>query len=226
MSNENLTDRARKVLELANAEACRFSDESVGPEHLLLALVAEGTGVAANVLKNLDIDLRRLRREVERLHSPSDLPLDPDRRRVSFAAGRAIARARKEAKRLGHDYVGTEHLLLGLLKEEDTPAAQILIGQGLTLHSVRDEILNLLGVTPAPFSGSGSVGVTPDDGDADLPEPARAILLEIQRQIGAARERKADAVAALRWEDAAALRALEGKLNQLRNAFIRQWRGA
>ncbi len=151
---ERFTDRARKVMALANQEAQRFNHEYIGTEHILLGLVKEGSGVGANVLKNLDVDLRKVRLEVEKLvHSGPDmvtmgkLPQTPRAKKV-------IEYAIEEARNLNHNYVGTEHLLLGLLREHDGVAAQVLMNLGLKLEEVREEVLNLLGA-----------GVDKDEGD-------------------------------------------------------------
>jgi len=142
---ERFTDRARKVMALANQEAQRFNHEYIGTEHILLGLVKEGSGVGANVLKNLDVDLRKVRLEVEKLvrHGPEmvtmgKLPQTPRAKKV-------IEYAIEEARNLNHNYVGTEHLLLGLLREHDGVAAQVLMNLTLKLEEVREEVLNLLG---------------------------------------------------------------------------------
>ncbi len=142
---ERFTERARKVMQLANQEAQRFNHEYVGTEHILLGLVKEGSGVAANVLKNMDVDLRKIRFEVEKLvQSGPDmvtmgkLPLTPRAKKV-------IEYAIEEARTLGHGYVGTEHLLLGLLREPEGVAAQVLRNLNLRLEEVRETVLELLG---------------------------------------------------------------------------------
>ncbi|HEV3145539.1 MAG TPA: Clp protease N-terminal domain-containing protein, partial [Gemmataceae bacterium] len=144
---ERFTDRARKVMQLANQEAQRFNHEYIGTEHILLGLVKEGSGVAANVLKNLDIDLRKIRLEVEKIVQTGTgsemvtmgkLPHTPRAKKV-------IEYSIEEARNLGHNYVGTEHLLLGLLREQEGVAAQVLMNLGLKLEDVREEVLNLLG---------------------------------------------------------------------------------
>src|SRR5262245_66618225 len=106
---ERFTDRARKVMQLANQEAQRFNHEYIGTEHILLGLVAEGAGVAANVLKNLDIDLRKVRREVEQIvqHAPG-YPDPPATRPNTPRAQKVIEYAIEEARALEHRYVGTE----------------------------------------------------------------------------------------------------------------------
>ncbi len=142
---ERFTDRARKVMALANQEAQRFNHEYIGTEHILLGLVKEGSGVGATVLKNLDVDVKKLRLEVEKMvKSGPDmvtmgkLPQTPRSKKV-------IEYAIEEARALNHNYVGTEHILLGLLRETEGIAAQVLMNLGLKLEDVRQEVLNLLG---------------------------------------------------------------------------------
>ncbi|MHC5023270.1 MAG: ATP-dependent Clp protease ATP-binding subunit [Planctomycetota bacterium] len=142
---ERLTDRARKVMALANQEAQRFNHEYIGTEHILLGLVKEGSGVGANVLKNLDIDLRKVRLEVEKLVKSGPDMVTMGKLPQTPRAKKVIEYAIEEARSLNHNYVGTEHLLLGLLREHDGVAAQVLMNLGLKLDEVREEVLNLLG---------------------------------------------------------------------------------
>ena len=142
---ERLTDRARKVMALANQEAQRFNHEYIGTEHILLGLVKEGSGVGANVLKNLDIDLRKVRLEVEKLVKSGPEMVTMGKLPQTPRAKKVIEYAIEEARNLNHNYVGTEHLLLGLLREHDGVAAQVLLNLGLKLEEVREEVLNLLG---------------------------------------------------------------------------------
>jgi ATP-dependent Clp protease ATP-binding subunit ClpC len=142
---ERFTDRARKVMNYAKEEALRFNHEYIGTEHILLGLVKEGSGVAAQVLHNLDIDIKKIRLEVEKmvqsgpdLKSIGQLPLTPRAKKV-------LDLATEEAKSLGHNYIGTEHILLGLLREQEGVAARVLMNLGLKLEDVREEVLTLLG---------------------------------------------------------------------------------
>src|SRR5215813_10374513 len=114
---ERFTDRARKVMQLANQEAQRLNHEYLGTEHILLGLIKEGSGVAATALKNLNIDLRKIRLEIEMIarRGPHMVPmgkLPPTPR-----AKKIIEYSIEEARSLSHNYVGTEHLLLGVLRE-------------------------------------------------------------------------------------------------------------
>ena len=142
---ERFTDRARKVMQLANQEAQRFNHEYIGTEHILLGLVKEGSGVAANVLKNLDVDLRKIRIEVEKIVQTGPDMVTMGKLPQTPRAKKVIEYAMDEARNLNHNYVGTEHLLLGLLREQEGVAAQVLMNLGLKLDDVREEVLNLLG---------------------------------------------------------------------------------
>ena len=141
---ERFTDRARKVLQLANQEAQRFNHEYIGTEHILLGLVKEGSGVAANVLKNLDIDLRKIRLEVEKIVQSGPDMVTMGKLPQTPRAKKVIEYAIEEARNLNHNYVGTEHLLLGLIREEEGVASQVLMNLGLKLAYVREEVLHLL----------------------------------------------------------------------------------
>jgi ATP-dependent Clp protease ATP-binding subunit ClpC len=156
---ERFTDKARKVMQLANEEAQRLNHQYIGTEHILLGLVRESAGVAANVLKNLGIDLRTIRLEVERfvvrgpdMVTMGKLPQTPKAKKViEYSIG--------EARNLNHNYVGTEHLLLGLLREQEGLAAHVLTNLGLKLDTVRTEVVRLVRadtgrVEPAPTGRS------------------------------------------------------------------------
>jgi len=142
---ERFTDRARKVMQLANQEAQRFNHEYIGTEHILLGLIKEGSGVAANVLKNLDVDLRKIRLEVEKLVQSGPDMVTMGKLPQTPRAKKVIEYSMEEARNLNHNYVGTEHVLLGLLREQEGVAAQVLMNLGLKLEEVREEVLNLLG---------------------------------------------------------------------------------
>lgn len=152
---ERFTERARKVMALANQEAQRFNHEYIGTEHLLLGLVKEGSGVGANVLKNLAVDLRKVRMEVEKLVKTGPDMVTMGKLPQTPRAKKVIEFSIEEARNLNHNYVGTEHILLGLLREQDGVAAQVLMNLGLKLEDVRDEVLNLLGAGVEPV-GAGA----------------------------------------------------------------------
>jgi ATP-dependent Clp protease ATP-binding subunit ClpA len=138
------TDRARKVMQLANQEAQRFNHEYIGTEHVLLGLLREGHGVAANALRNLDIDLRKIRLEVEKIIQSGPDMVTMGKLPQTPRAKKVVEFAMEEARSLNHNYVGTEHILLGLLREQEGIAAQVLMNLGLKLEEVREEVLNLL----------------------------------------------------------------------------------
>src|SRR5208282_4230593 len=142
---ERFTDRARKIMILANQEAQRFNHEYVGTEHILLGLIKEGSGVASCILKNLGVDLRKIRLEVEKLIQSGPDMITMGKLPQTPRAKKVVEYAMDEARNLNHNYVGTEHLLLGLLREQEGVAAQVLMNLGMKLEDVREEVLNLLG---------------------------------------------------------------------------------
>jgi ATP-dependent Clp protease ATP-binding subunit ClpC len=156
MNGYNFTERVRKVLQMAREEAQRLHHEYVGTEHILLGLIREGEGVAAAVLQNLNVDLDDVQQKIEETvkkgkaaqTTAPDLP-------YTSRAKKVLELAMSEARELSHSYVGTEHLLLGLLREEKGIAAQVLTDAGVNLDAARAETLRLLG-TEMPPQGSGS----------------------------------------------------------------------
>jgi hypothetical protein len=164
------TDRARKVMQLANQEAQRFRHEYIGTEHILLGLIKEGSGVAANVLKNLEIDLPNVRREVEKLIRSGPYMVATDRPQQTSLAKKVIFCAMEEARNLKHNYVGTEHILLGLLREQEGVAAQVLMNLGLRLDQVRAEVYSLLGYSPDLARVGRSRQSAPQKAAVELPQ--------------------------------------------------------
>jgi len=161
---DRFTERARKVIILAKEEAKRFNHDYIGTEHILLGLIKEGESVAAAVLQNLGLSLDTIRLEVEKLvqFGPStivsgDIPFTPKAKKV-------IELAMDEARRLGHNYIGTEHLLLGLIKEGEGVASHVLMNVGLDLNKVRAEVIKLLGSSAPGGGSSGGGGGTPSVG--------------------------------------------------------------
>ncbi len=142
---DKFTERARKVMSLARREAQRLHHEYIGTEHILLGLVQEGQGVAANVLKSLEIDLDKLRREVEKIVKPG--PATEPAVQIPFTprAKKVVELALEEANTLNHNYIGTEHLLLALLREQEGIAAHVLRSLGVKLEDVREEVIEFLG---------------------------------------------------------------------------------
>jgi len=155
------TERARKVIILSKEEARRFNHDYIGTEHLLLGLIREGEGVAAAVLQKLGLSLENIRLEIEKLVKPGpttqvlgDIPFTPRAKKV-------LELSAEEARSLGHNYIGTEHLLLGLIAEGEGVAAQVLVNLGLDLTKVRNEVMGLLGSATPGFGAQVSKTKTP-----------------------------------------------------------------
>ena len=163
MNGYNFTERVRKVLAMAREEAARLHHEYVGTEHILLGLIREGEGVAAAVLQSLNVDLDEIQQKIEDTvkKGKAAQATGPDLPYTSRAK-KVLELAMSEARELNHSYVGTEHLLLGLLREEKGIAAQVLTDSGVNLDAARAETLRLLGTelppagAPTAQAGSGS----------------------------------------------------------------------
>jgi ATP-dependent Clp protease ATP-binding subunit ClpC len=158
----NFTPRAQQVLALARKEADRFNHNFVGTEHLLLGLIKLGQGVAVNVLQKLGLDLETVRMEVEK-----QVGTGPDQKMIGNIpytprVKKVLALASKEAKALNHTYVGTEHILLGLLREGDGVAARVLKNLDVDIEQTRQEILKELDPNFAAQEEAGPAGETPE----------------------------------------------------------------
>lgn len=141
---ERFTDRARKVMALANQEALRLNHEYIAPEHILLGLLKEGTGVGCAVLQRSGVDLKKVCSEVlKRVKAGSEM-VTMGRLPQNLRAKKVIEYAIEEARRLNHNYVGTEHLLLGLIQEQESVAADVLKEMGVTLELARAKVSELL----------------------------------------------------------------------------------
>src|ERR1043166_6050970 len=180
MNADNFTERVRKVLTMAREEAARLHHEYVGTEHILLGLIREGEGVAASVLQNLNVELEEIQQKIEETvkkgkagqASGPDLP-------YTSRAKKVLELAMSEARELSHGYVGTEHLLLGLLREEKGIAAQVLTDSGVNLDAARAETLRLLGTempqpggSAAPQQSAGAPQAAPPKGEKKSKTPA------------------------------------------------------
>ena len=159
----NFTPRAQQVLALARKEADRFNHNYVGTEHLLLGLIKLGQGVAVNVLQKMGLDLETVRGEVEKqvgsgpeTKMVGNIPYTPRVKKVLALAG-------KEAKSLNHTYVGTEHILLGLLREGEGVAARVLKNLDIDIERTRNEILKELDPNFTPQDGETEAGNTPQE---------------------------------------------------------------
>ncbi len=173
MNGYNFTERVRKVLAMAREEAARLHHEYVGTEHILLGLIREGEGVAAAVLQNLSIDLEEIQQKIEDTvkKGKAAAATGPDLPYTSRAK-KVLELAMSEARDLTHNYVGTEHLLLGLLREEKGIAAQVLTDAGINLDAARTETLRLLGTdmqqaSTAPGTAGAPGSATPGTGKGE-----------------------------------------------------------
>jgi len=144
-SPQSTTDRARELLDLANQEALRFNHDHIDTEHLLLAIVKEGSGVAANVLRNFGIKRGRIYNDIEAIIQTRLDYVTMARLPLTTQARKVIEHATEEARLLQHNYIGSEHLLLGLLREKEGIAAQVLSKHDVTLDRARREVMKLLG---------------------------------------------------------------------------------
>jgi Clp amino terminal domain, pathogenicity island component/UvrB/uvrC motif len=233
---ERFTDRARRVVVLAQEEARRLQHDYIGTEHILLGLISEGEGVAARALESLGIGLDAVRQQVEEIigrgqQAPSGhIPFTPRAKKV-------LELSLREALQLGHSYIGTEHILLGLIREGDGVAAQVLVRLGADLNRVRQQVIQLLHGRAAAEPGPGvkvrlemveqqltaierqltaierRVGIGPDTSDLD-------------EQIEAARTEKEAAVDAQDFDQAASLRDRETQLLAVKAARQEQWAAA
>src|SRR5213593_713609 len=147
--HDKFTERVRKVMYLAREEAARLQHDYIGTEHLLLGVIREGEGIAATVLNNLGLDLDAIRQAVESMVAASGGTLTIGEIPFTPRAKRVLELSVDEARQLGHNYVGTEHLLLGLIREGEGVAARVLLELGVDRKKVREETLKLLGGTPS-----------------------------------------------------------------------------
>jgi ATP-dependent Clp protease ATP-binding subunit ClpA len=200
---ERFTDRARRVIVLAQEEARLLNHDYIGTEHLLLGLAHEGQGVAAKALELLGIRLAALRSQVEEVigrgqRAPSGhIPFTPRAKKV-------LELSLRESQQLGHNYIGTEHVLLGLVREGEGVAAQVLVKLGADLPRVRQQVLQLLSGSaggPEAAAGMRPVAMT-------VPEELR----EAGEQLAEVRRQKEAAIAAQDFDRAAALRDAEEEL--------------
>jgi ATP-dependent Clp protease ATP-binding subunit ClpC len=243
---ERFTDRARRVMVLAQEEARMLSHSHIGTEHLLLGLIHEGEGVAAQALESLGISLQAVRQQVEEVigqgqHAPADpIPFTPRAKKV-------LELSRREALAMGHNYVGTEHILLGLLREGDGVAAQVLVRLGADLNRVRQQVIQLLAdhqdkdgpksgraARRAGKAGRGQHELLPEilgrveSMDARLSAIGQRVgagpeVSDLDRQIGWARRDKEAAADAEDYESAAALRDRERQLLADKTARQQEW---
>ena len=247
---ERFTDRARRVVVLAQEEARMLDHNYIGTEHILLGLIHEGEGVAAKALRALDVDLDTLRREVEALVGRGQ---QPQRGHIPFTpqAKKALELALRESVHLGHDYIGTEHLLLGLVREGEGPAAQVLEQRGIELNTVRQEVIRQLHghqgregrrrrMAWARSVVEGREGATLEEISRQLrvlgarltaiearlgiaESPAREQLRQVDAEIARVRRQKESAIDEQDFERAARLRDEERRLLRDRRAAEDEW---
>jgi ATP-dependent Clp protease ATP-binding subunit ClpA len=181
---ERFTDRARRVVVLAQEEARMLEHGYIGTEHLLLGLIHEGEGVAARALEALEIDLDAVRQQVEAIigrgqRAPSGhIPFTPRAKRV-------LELSRRESDHLGHHYIGTEHILLGLVREGDGVAAQVLVKLGADLNRVRPQVIQLLHGTTVEGAGRGGLWRRAPGGRAGVIEDVLARIDTTDRRLAA-----------------------------------------
>jgi ATP-dependent Clp protease ATP-binding subunit ClpC len=195
---ERFTEKAIKVIMLAQEEARRLGHNFVGTEQILLGLIGEGTGVAAKVLKSMGVNLKDARVEVEKIIGRGsgfvavEIPFTPRAKRV-------LELSLEEARQLGHNYIGTEHLLLGLIREGEGVAARVLENLGVDLAKVRTQVIRMLGETAEVAAGGGSPAGDragdPDPGSPHQEQPgadrrARRGQDRHRRGAGAAHQRR------------------------------------
>ena len=233
---ERFTDRARRVVVLAQEEARRLNHNCIGTEHILLGLIHEGEGVAAKALESLGISLEAVRQQVEEIigqgqQAPSGhIPFTP-------RAKKALELSLREALQLGHNYIGTEHILLGLISEGEGVAAQVLVRLGADLNRVRQQVIQLL----HGYQGKEPAGTVPRE--RTPLSRVRARLAAVERRLAAIEERvgtgpdtseldeqiemvraeRAAAVGAQQYEQAASLRDREKELLASKASRQREW---
>ena len=200
---ERFTDRARRVVVLAQEEARHLDHDYIGTEHILLGLIHEGEGVAATSLESLGISLEAVRAQVEEIiaQGPSaptgHIPFTPRAKKV-------LELSLREALGLGHNYVGTEHILLGLIREGDGVAAQVLVKLGADLARVRQQVVQVL----SGYAGGEDVGARMRLVRMTVPDDLR----EVEEQLAQVRQKKEAAIQAQDFEKAATLRDQEEQL--------------
>jgi ATP-dependent Clp protease ATP-binding subunit ClpC len=175
------TERAQKVLFLARDEARRLGHPAVGTEHLLLGLLREGEGIAARSLKALGVDVDKVRQEVEKIVSPGKPGLGEEIG-LTPRAKKVLELAQEEGRRQGVSYVGTEHILLGLIREGEGVAARVLVNQGLTLDKVRRQVLMLLGAIGPVSPGHKQAGMSQRTSQTPTMDELGRDLTELSRE--------------------------------------------
>ncbi len=167
---ERFTDRARRVVVLSQEEARRLNHNYIGTEHLLLGLLLEGAGVAAQALTSLGVSLDETRSQVEQIIGRGTQVPGSDHIPFTPRAKKVLELSLREALQLGHDYIGTEHLLLGLLREGEGVAAQVIVRLGVDLSQVRSAVVHAL---------EGSTETEPSQAE---PRPADIVIRSLEEE--------------------------------------------
>jgi ATP-dependent Clp protease ATP-binding subunit ClpA len=182
---DRFNDRAKRVLALAQDEAVRFNHNYIGTEHLLLGLVREGEGVAARVLDSLGVELSKVRKAVEFIIGRGDATTAPSEITLSPRTKKVIAIAVDEARELGHSHVGTEHILLGIVREGEGIASGVLESLGVSLEKVRYQVIATLGQQhPRPAAAQTPQGAGPFDRIDDRSKRVLALAQDEATQLG------------------------------------------
>jgi ATP-dependent Clp protease ATP-binding subunit ClpC len=212
---ERFTERARQVVVLAQDEARALKHNYIGTEHILLGLLREEEGLAARVLESLDITVEEVRAQVARIVGQGDevttgqIPFTPRAKKV-------LELALREALSLGHNYIGTEHILLGLVRENEGVAARILLDFDADAEKIRNEIIAMLS-SPRGRHGRARERLAPFD------PPSPPFMPEVGQELRRLREEKEAAIEQQRFDEAAALRDWEGRLTREARSFARAW---
>jgi ATP-dependent Clp protease ATP-binding subunit ClpC len=177
---ERFTDRARRVVVFAQDEARGLNHNWIGTEHLLLAVIREGHGVGAKALESMQISLDAARQQVESMIGRGQNPVGDGHIPFTPRAKKVLELSLREALQLGHDYIGTEHILLGLIREGDGVAAQVLVSLGCDLNRARQQVIHLLHGHPGRQSAQFSIGEELGDRLASM----AARLAVIERVLG------------------------------------------
>lgn len=175
---DRFTDRARMVMSLARDESLRRQHDYIGTEHILIGLLAEGNGIACDLLKKLAVDPRQLSDAVRRRMMPGPDPVTLAQLPFTPRAKKSLEFALEESRRFGHDYIGTEHLLLGLLREQNGIAGQALAASGVTADAARHALVAIFGELGPRLVPAADAPPEP----FDLPR-LRAELAELRRRV-------------------------------------------
>lgn len=223
---ERFTDRARKIMAFANHEAQTAGYEYIDPGHILLGLIREGSGVGVNVLKNLGVDLQEVRREVLDELKPIKQDEVVGKLPQSTGAKLVIQYAIEEARNINHNYIGSEHVLLGLCRVRDSIPARVLAEHQVRVEQARDEILNLLGAGKEGRHSNASSGDTLNPREPTITEASAdiliySLLIRFDEQISKLMSEKDTAVASANYNKAAIDRDATLILSENKSQIIR-----